>query len=127
MSEKRAGGKNGEGVSCLISLNFSSASGDGFLSGWYCDKRRMRSEVMSWKAKTDLHGGLAVCLLEFCVVHICLDAELRGDSAKREFVIEGGMLETREWPKREDRRSPSRNILFPLVAWFVNGGYVDEG
>jgi hypothetical protein len=36
------------------------------------------------------------------------------------------MLEAREWPKREDRRSPGRNIQFPLVAWFVNGGYVDD-
>jgi hypothetical protein len=33
--DEQKGKKEQEGMTCLISLNFSSASGAGFLSGWY--------------------------------------------------------------------------------------------
>lgn len=74
-------GKKQEGMTCLISLNFSSASGAEFLSGWYCEA--MTSEMrwspargMMSEGKTDLHGGLAVRLLEICVVNIYGHSEL---------------------------------------------------
>jgi hypothetical protein len=37
--------KRQEKTSYLTSLNFSSASGDGFLSGWYCGTNDTRGEM----------------------------------------------------------------------------------
>ena len=50
------------------SLNMTSASGAGFLSGWYCCQTEVL--VSAKVPKTHLDGELAVCLFE-PVVSLC--------------------------------------------------------
>jgi hypothetical protein len=58
----------------LISLNFSSASGDGFLSGWYCWAEALMGGMCRSERSTNLHGGLSIALFEGDVIGIDADA-----------------------------------------------------
>ena len=58
----------------LISLNFSSASAEGFLSGWYYEVLSMRTN--SRGKPTDFHCLLSIGLLKLCIVGINCDTEL---------------------------------------------------
>lgn len=69
------------------------------------------------ESETDLHGGLAVRLLEICVINIWLHTELT-----RVARVQGENLSSDRGraSHSEDRRSPSRNTRSLLVPWFVN-------
>ena len=56
----------------LISLNFSSASGDGFLSGWNCstDSEFLKFLFVAENFSKHLHRRLAVRLLELRVIDV---------------------------------------------------------
>lgn len=66
-------------------MNFSSASGDAFLSGWYCyigakagqrPRQTIRIVALEWIEIRNLHCGLAIGFLEFSFFAIDVDAEL---------------------------------------------------
>ena len=73
----------------LISLNFSSASGEEFLSGWYCANKRQHEHAVEAaeaagifgdgvgeRTRTYLDRLLPVRLLQVGVVHICGHSQL---------------------------------------------------
>ena len=76
-----------------MSLNFSSASGEGFLSGWYYTQTHATPDIEGPSASarrrgetrtgTDLDRLLAVRLLEVGVVHVGRDAELHARAIVR--------------------------------------------
>ena len=70
-----------KGTAHLMSLNFSSASGEGFLSGWYYTPAIQGPSVDTCRRGqmqmgTDLVRLLAVRLLEVGVIYVGRDAEL---------------------------------------------------